>query len=70
MPKMEEIANPLGVTEEVGEKAIAVPHLTVGEIDPGSDGAETVNAKRMRFRNGCNGLLLLDSLLHQSYSVT
>lgn len=61
-PEGEEIANPLGIVEKVGEVAVAVPHFAVGKVDPGGSRAEVMDAKGMGRRDHGNEIKLLDSL--------
>ena len=46
-PELQEVVDPLGVIQEIGEASVAVPHFAVGEVHPGGNGAEFVDAEGM-----------------------
>jgi hypothetical protein len=61
-PEFQEVADPLGIVQEISEVAVAVPHLAVGQVYPGSSLTEFVDSKLMGRGDHGNEIKLLDSL--------
>ena len=68
-PEFEEIGDPLGVVEKIGEAAVAVPHFAIGEVHPGRGGAEVMHVKGVRSGDHGNEIKAIDTLQTGLYRV-
>jgi len=68
-PEFQEVADPLGIIQEIGAATVAVPHLAIAEVHPRSSLAEFVNAELVGRGDHGNEINILDSLQTGRYSM-